>query len=112
MKPGGRHVLLDGSGVAIDLDDAALVTRALEAAAAAAGASIVGHVSHSFQPCGLSVVLLLAESHISIHTFPEARAAFVDIFTCGGCDPERGAEVIRAAFGGTWTSRLADRSVP
>lgn len=47
------------------------------------GASILGHTSHQFEPFGATVVVLLAESHASLHTWPENSAVCIDIFTCG-----------------------------
>jgi S-adenosylmethionine decarboxylase len=47
------------------------------------GAGILGHVSHKFEPQGVTVVVGLSESHCSIHTYPEFGYAAVDVFTCG-----------------------------
>ena len=47
------------------------------------GATILAHLAHKFEPCGVSVVLMLSESHASVHTYPEYNACFLDIFTCG-----------------------------
>jgi S-adenosylmethionine decarboxylase len=62
------------------------------AAAEAAGATILHRHAHAFQPAGMSGYLLLAESHVSIHTWPEAGYAAIDILSCGALDP---AEVVR-----------------
>lgn len=48
-----------------------------------AGATIIGVTSHKFEPQGVTVLVLLAESHISIHSWPEFNYAAIDIFTCG-----------------------------
>ncbi|MFN3241983.1 MAG: adenosylmethionine decarboxylase [Planctomycetota bacterium] len=80
----GLHLLLELNGCPRDvLDDEAAVLAALRAAAAAAGATWLGEVSHSFEPVGVTAVGLLAQSHISIHTWPELGFAAVDVFTCG-----------------------------
>lgn len=71
----------------------------LRHAAAASGATLVDAVSHEFTPAGFTAVLLLSESHASIHTFPEHSACFVDLFTCGlSCDHDAFANVLQAAL--------------
>lgn len=79
----GTHVLLDLYGVQ-RLDDAAHLDAALRHAADAAGARIIGANFHHFGAGqGVTGVLLLAESHISIHSWPERGFAAVDLFLCG-----------------------------
>jgi S-adenosylmethionine decarboxylase proenzyme len=65
------------------LDDIAWVKKTLVAAARAAGATVVETVFHKFAPCGISGVVVIAESHLAIHIWPEHRYAAVDVFTCG-----------------------------
>lgn len=65
------------------LDDIAWVKRTLVAAARAAGATVVETVFHKFAPCGISGVVVIAESHLAIHIWPEHRYAAIDVFTCG-----------------------------
>jgi len=65
------------------LNDVSAVEQALLKGAEAAKATIVGHSFHHFSPHGVSGVVIIAESHISIHTWPEYGYAAVDIFTCG-----------------------------
>ncbi|MGQ0709460.1 MAG: adenosylmethionine decarboxylase [Rhodoferax sp.] len=78
------------------LDDRAHLGAALRAAALAAGATVLQEHFHVFTPQGgVTGVLLLAESHISIHTWPERRFAAVDVFMCAGCDPHRAVDVLR-----------------
>lgn len=60
--------------------------QTLLAAAKASGATILKHHFHQFSPIGITGFLLLAESHISVHTWPEEGLATVDIFTCGPMD--------------------------
>ena len=50
--------------------------------------------SHKFQPQGVTCVAMLAESHISIHTWPEEGKAAVDVYTCGDCNPKIGCDMI------------------
>ncbi len=71
-----------------NLDDPELIEKSLRDAAEAAGATILhGHFHHFTPNGGVSGVLVLAESHISIHTWPERSFAAVDVFMCGACDP-------------------------
>jgi S-adenosylmethionine decarboxylase len=65
------------------LDDIAWVKKTLVEAARAAGATVVESVFHKFAPCGISGVVVIAESHLAIHIWPEHRYAAVDVFTCG-----------------------------
>lgn len=66
----------------------------MENAAETARATIVQTVSHRFDPHGVSVVVVLEESHLSIHTWPEAGYAAVDFYTCGVCDPSVAHDVL------------------
>ncbi len=97
LRYAGTHLLVDLWG-ARDLDDPAAIDRALRACAEASGATVLGADLHRFQPNGVSGVLLLAESHISIHTWPERGFAALDLFMCGECDPYAGIEVLKRAF--------------
>lgn len=85
LPPRGHHVLLDLWGVEpAPLTDCALIESVLRAAAAAAGAHVLGAHMHPFGPeQGVTGVLLLAESHMSIHTWPEHGYAAIDVFMCG-----------------------------
>ncbi len=94
----GTHLLLDLWG-ASNLADPALIDGALRVAAEAAGATILhGHFHHFTPNGGVSGVLVLAESHISIHTWPERDFAAVDIFMCGECNPYQSIAALKAAF--------------
>lgn len=97
----GTHLLLDLWG-ATSLTDANTIERALVAAARAAGATVLHSHMHAFGPdMGVSGVVVLAESHISIHTWPERDYAALDIFMCGNCDPHNAIPVLRKAFAPT-----------
>jgi len=66
-------------------------------ASKASGATVLDSVEHHFSPNGYSLVILLSESHASIHTYPDERACFVDLFTCGmGCDSNKFEKVLKA----------------
>jgi S-adenosylmethionine decarboxylase proenzyme len=65
------------------LNDVAAIKRAMREAAILAGATIVEEAFHLFNPHGVSGVIVIAESHLAIHTWPEYGYAAVDLFTCG-----------------------------
>lgn len=94
----GTHLIVDLWN-ARNLDDAVRVERALRDATAAAGATLLNVDLHRFSPGGgISGVAVLAESHISIHTWPERSYAAVDIFMCGNAQPHKAVSVIREWF--------------
>ncbi|ABI62283.1 adenosylmethionine decarboxylase [Granulibacter bethesdensis] len=98
MKFAGTHLLVDLWG-ATNLDDPGMIDVTLREAAVTAGATILHSHFHHFTPNGgVSGVVVLAESHISIHTWPERNFAAVDIFMCGACDPHKSIPVLRATF--------------
>lgn len=98
MKFAGTHLLIDIWG-ATRLDEPEHIDARLRAAAIATGATILHSHFHHFSPNGgVSGVVVLAESHISIHTWPERDFAALDIFVCGDCDPHLAIPVIQAAF--------------
>jgi S-adenosylmethionine decarboxylase len=80
----GRHVLVDISdadpGV---LDNLEMLEESLVAAAVAEGVTVLGTLKKAFSPAGVTILILLAESHVSLHTYPEQGKAFFDAFTCG-----------------------------
>ncbi|MCZ8511688.1 adenosylmethionine decarboxylase [Paenibacillus filicis] len=86
----GRHVAVDTWGVEFNtLNNVELLKTILIDAAENAGATILSVQSKQFEPQGATVLLLLSESHISIHTYPENRFAAIDSYTCGETvDPE------------------------
>lgn len=96
----GTHLLLDLDDVAPSLlCDITRIESILREAAAVAGATVIHAHFHPFGPGqGVTGVLLLRESHISIHTWPEHCFAAVDIFMCGHAEPERAAACIEQAF--------------
>ena len=82
------------------LDDLRTVEATLTDTAKRIGATIVGHAFHQFSPQGVTGVVIIAESHIGIHTWPEHRYAAVDIFTCGDTSSlEEAIRIIAESFG-------------
>ncbi len=80
----GQHLILDFWGVDADfLDDPEAVREALLAAARAGHCTVVADYFHEFSPVGVTGVLVLAESHLSVHTWPEEGYCALDAFTCG-----------------------------
>lgn len=80
----GRHVLAELYGCDLQtLDDQERVRQYMIDAALAAGAEIRECVFHKFSPQGVSGVVVISESHLAIHTWPELGYAAVDVFTCG-----------------------------
>jgi len=93
----GRHLIVEMWGVDPGLlDDEARLRELLVEAARRAGGKIIGVLFHKFEPQGVTGVVAIAESHISIHTWPEFGYAAMDIFTCGShVDPWRAFELAR-----------------
>ena len=85
----GRHLIVELWG-AERLNESAFLDKVLRDASKLAGATILHSHLHQFDSSGgVTGVVLLAESHISIHTWPERDYAALDIFMCGDCDPKR-----------------------
>ena len=96
MEALGTHLLLElrGCDRAL-LNDLVFVKGAMRRAAKEAGATIVGESFHQFDPSGVTGILAIAESHLSIHTWPERGYAAADIFTCGtSFKPRRAADLL------------------
>jgi S-adenosylmethionine decarboxylase len=96
-QPAGTHLLADMSGIAAELlTNCARIEQLLRDAADAAGAHVLHSHFHGFgEGQGVTGVVLLAESHISIHTWPEGGFAAADIFMCGASDPQRALSLLR-----------------
>lgn len=84
MSALGRHILVEFYGcTAKDFNDVAFIEQSMINAAQAAQATIINSTFHHFSPFGVSGVVVIQESHLAIHTWPEYAYAAVDIFTCG-----------------------------
>ncbi|MHC0052817.1 adenosylmethionine decarboxylase [Actibacterium sp. D379-3] len=94
----GTHLIIEvvnGHG----LDDEARIQRAFRDCVDECGATLLHIHTHKFSPQGVSGVAVLAESHISVHTWPEIGYGAFDVFMCGDADPWRAVDVLKAAFG-------------
>jgi len=99
VKALGRHLVADFHGCASDLNDPELVVSSLVRACEVAGATVKECTRHHFSPYGVTAVVIIAESHLAIHTWPEYRFAAVDLFTCGtDVDTMKAFEFIRTAL--------------
>jgi S-adenosylmethionine decarboxylase len=91
----GKHYLLNLFGCSfVLLNDEHFLVDLLENAAAASGATVLKTVYEKFEPQGVTVICLLSESHISIHTWPEEGKAACDIYTCGDSNPKIGCDIM------------------
>lgn len=93
----GTHLIVDlWDGVGFN--DAALIEATLRECIDVSGATLLHFHIHAFEPDGLSGVAVLAESHISFHSWPERGYMALDIFMCGKADPYKAIPVLKAAF--------------
>ena len=98
VRCAGTHLIVDLMG-AHRLDDLAYIDQTLRRCADAAGATLLQLHLHHFTPNnGVSGVAVLAESHISVHTWPERGYAALDVFMCGDTQPMKAVEIMREAF--------------
>lgn len=94
----GRHLIID-IWDAEHIDDMGVIELALRRSVKAAGATLLHLHLHEFSTNGgISGVAVLAESHISIHTWPERSYAALDVFMCGDAEPRRVIPILRHAF--------------
>jgi len=94
----GLHLIID-LWEAEGLDDKERIEKAMRDAVEAAGATLLHIHLHTFSPNGgVSGVAVLAESHISVHTWPEKGYAAFDVFMCGNAEPKKALKVLEQAF--------------
>ena len=93
----GTHLLIDLHG-AINLNNPQEIETVLRNCAIQCGATILHSHMHHFNPQGVSGVVVLAESHISIHTWPETGYVALDIFMCGTCNPYESIPLLKEYF--------------
>ena len=98
VRCAGSHLIVDLWG-AHRIDDLGYIEETLRECVRAAGATLLHIHLHHFTPNnGVSGVAVLAESHISVHTWPESGFAAFDVFMCGDADPHKAVDVLKRAF--------------
>ncbi|MDG2365794.1 MAG: adenosylmethionine decarboxylase [Methylococcaceae bacterium] len=109
----GKHLLIECKGRQAFLKEKELRTL-MEEAAVVAGATVLSHHFHSFgEGCGLTGVLVLSHSHMSVHQWPEKGYAAFDVFMCGDAQPELSAKYIAESFSDSIVEvRSLDRCLP
>lgn len=108
MNSLGRHILVEFYGCSQEvLNDAVQLEKLVVQAAKDAGATVLNSTFHHFAPVGTSGVVVIQESHLAIHTWPEFQYAAVDLFTCGtSIDPWDSFESLRIGLQSTYASPL------
>lgn len=98
--PVGKHCILELYGCPSDLlNHVAFIEATLQKAAEIAKSTLLKQVAYQFEPTGVTALALLAESHISIHTWPESGYIAIDVFTCGQhTQPEQACHYLVEAF--------------
>lgn len=99
----GRHILIEYYGCDAEIiEDNKTIEKMMNEAARVSGATIVDSVFHHFNPYGVSGAVIIAESHLTIHTWPEYGYASVDVYTCGDTvDPWLAVNYLEKAFKAT-----------
>ena len=97
MNALGRHILAEYYGCDLHiLNDLELLQNHMREAVIESGATIIGSTFHKFNPHGISGVIVIAESHMALHTWPEYGYAAIDFFTCGDrVDPSKAFDYIK-----------------
>ncbi len=100
VQTAGKHCILELYECnPIKLNDEVFIRTSLKLASKVAGANLLNMITHRFHPQGVTGLALLAESHISIHTWPESKYAAIDVFTCGKkIMPEKACELLSRDF--------------
>ena len=115
MRILGQHILVEFYECNKDiLNNKDLIQTYMEKSAIKSNATIVNSVFHHFNPHGVSGVVVIAESHMAIHTWPEYNYAAVDLFTCGSSvNPWKAFEVLKESLGAEhFTTREIKRGLP
>lgn len=115
MKILGRHLVAEMANCNTRiLNDMQLLEKEMKEAARVSGATVVKSTFHRYNPQGLSGIIVIAESHLSIHTWPEYGYAAIDCFTCGSSvDPWKALEYIQKALEcKTVSAREINRGIP
>ena len=100
MKTIGRHLLAEFYGCDERvLGDIEKIRNHMLTAAGTIGAVVMGETFHRFTPRGVSGAVVISESHLAIHTWPESGYVAIDIYTCGGLDPNPAVRELANSFG-------------
>jgi len=110
-NPTGKHILIDIDNAEYKyLNNEIIIVDMLDAMCRMSGATEICKIIKKFSPQGITALLLLEESHISIHTYPEFKKAYIDIFTCGSnADPISAVVLATEFLGGVISER---RDIP
>ncbi len=100
MRTEGKHIIMDVSGCKPNLlNNLTFLKKLLVEAAERANATILNVAFHHFTPQGVSGVVVISESHLSIHTWPEYGYAALDFYTCGVTDPKAACQFVADTLG-------------
>lgn len=104
----GRHILVEFFGCTPSImNDCIKIEKSMVDAAKAAEATVINSTFHHFSPYGVSGVVVIQESHLAIHTWPEYQYAAVDIFTCGTeVDPWIAYDYLKKCFEAEYGSSM------
>lgn len=103
MRTEGKHIIMDASGCVPELlNDLDYLRSLLVDAARRANATVLNVAFHHFTPQGVSGVVVISESHLSIHTWPEFGYAALDFYTCGDIDPKVACEYVAKELKATY----------
>ena len=110
MEAIGQQIILELEGCPRNLlTNKDFVSQTLNKAAAEMGATVVITQFHQFSPYGISGVVVIQESHLTIHTWPEHGYAAIDIFTCGDIEMQKGVNFLTQAFA---AKNAASKTIP
>jgi len=104
MRTEGKHIIMDASGCNPEiLNDLNYVRQLLVEAAKEANATVLNVAFHHFTPQGVSGVVVISESHFSIHTWPEYGYAALDFYTCGDINPKVACDYVAQHLKASYT---------
>ena len=104
MRTEGKHIIMDASGCNPEiLNDLNYVRQLLVEAAKEANATVLNVAFHHFTPQGVSGVVVISESHFSIHTWPEYGYAALDFYTCGDINPKVACDYVAQRLKASYT---------
>ena len=93
-----KHMLIDIKNTESNLDDVGYIRGIMEQIARTANMNVLKSVEHRFTPQGLTMIVVISQSHISYHSYPEFRTAFIDIFSCGRIPEEEIISLLQSSF--------------